>query len=154
MLSTYWKVLGSCISQDCICLMVKSIFIGQQLSQLVPSRTFFCENTETLARLSFFFSSPHLLSHGHPPPSLLPLRFNPAVLPLLNPLTRPPPKVPELGACKDVYNVFIFFLCEKFRTLLPPSPRLLSFVVFPFRSLCKVYITMVLFYTILCNLPL
>lgn len=52
------------------------------------------------------------------------------------------------GACKDVYNVFIFFLCEKNSELFA-----LSFLP-PFRSLCKVYITMVLFYTILCNLPL
>lgn len=97
------------------------------------------KNTETLARLSF--SRP---TSCHTP---LPLLHS---FPHHHLLTLPTPsKSTRAGACKDVYNVFISFLCEKFRTLSP-----LSSVVFPSRSLCKVYITMVLFYTILCNLPL
>lgn len=106
LLSTYWKVLGSCILQDCICFMVKSIFIGQQLSQLVPSPTFFCENTETLARLSF------PLTHRpvtHTPPAHTP---------------HPPPEHRCLCSQRmftmSSFFLFFFLSVRKFRALLPP----------------------------------
>lgn len=57
-----------------------------------------------------------------------------------SPPTTPPSEVPVLVLARMFTNVFIFFLCEKFRTL---RPRPLH--PCPFRSLCKVYITMVLF---------
>lgn len=75
------------------------------------------------------------------------------------PVTHPHPSgVPLLVLAKDVYNVFIFlfyfFFLWEIQSSSSPSPTSISSVHVPFRSLCKVYITMVLFYTILCNLPL
>lgn len=109
LLSTYWKVLGSCILQDCICFMVKSIFIGQQLSQLVPSWIFFCENAETLAR--FVFSWPTYCHINLPPPPPLPQKALVLVL-------------------ARMFTMSSFCLCvRKFSTLRPPcSPTLQEFV--------------------------
>lgn len=76
----------------------------------------------------------HLLSHNPPTPEPHPTQK----------------KSTSCGACKDVYNVFFLFLSVWENSEL----FALSSFLPPFRSLCKVYITMVLFYTILCNLPL
>lgn len=58
-----------------------------------------------------------------------------------------PPKAPLLVLAR-MFTMSSFSFCVRNSDL---SPLLISR---PFRSLCKVYITMVLFYTILCNLPL
>lgn len=100
--------------QDCICFMVKSIFIGQQLSQLVPSWTFFCEKRRDTC--SFVFSWPTYCHVTPPAPLEPPPHTQTQTQPNL-----PPKKSTSSGACKDVYNVFIFFLCEKIQ-ISSPSP--------------------------------
>lgn len=59
-----------------------------------------------------------------------------------------PPKAPVLVLAR-MFTMSSFSFCVRNSELFPRSTFLP-----PFRSLCKVYITMVLFYTILCNLPL
>lgn len=99
----------------------ESIFIGQQLSQLVPSWTFFCENRLTC---SFVLSWP-TYCHTTPPPS---------------------PKYQNwcLQGCLQCLH---FLSVRENSELFSLSSSLL-----PFRSLCKVYITMVLFiqYSVTC----
>lgn len=135
----------------------RSIFIGRQFVSIWclvehSVRT----HTETLARLS----SPR------PAPPLPPAPPTVTQAP-------PPPPPTKKRKKKDkekkstgswyfffarMFTISSFSFCvRRLRTLGPPPPPPPGpppSVLPPFRSLCKVYITMVLFYTILCNLPL
>lgn len=73
----------------------------------------------------------------------------PTPTPTLSPPLQKKKKVPVVVLAR-MFTMSSFSFCVRkihnSSPTPPPTP--------PFRSLCKVYITMVLFYTILCNLPL
>lgn len=60
-----YQHIGKCLALV-FCFMMKSIFIGQQLSQLVPSWTFFCEINSHIC--SFGLSLPTYCHTTLPPP--------------------------------------------------------------------------------------
>lgn len=124
------KCLALVFLQDCLCFMVKKyIYWPAVCLNLVPSWTFFCENTR---RRSLVCRRPA------PPRPAPPPQDPPTVTQAPPPPTKKEKKdkekkapVPGTFFCKDVYNVFVFFLCEKTQNsrpsflLLPPVPHLL-----------------------------
>lgn len=113
-----------------------SLFHGEEyiywpavVSNLVPSPTFFCENTETLACLSFSRPPPDPATH-----SPLPLPPTPTTT------TTTPPLKYQSWCSQGCLQMSSFSFCMRSSELSPRPPH-----PFPFRSLCKVYITMVLF---------
>lgn len=94
-----YQHIGKCLAL----VFCRTVFVSWWRVYLLASSCLnWClvENTETLARLSF------------PDP--------PTVTQTSPPLTSPKRSTGS-GACKDVYNVFIFFLCEKIQNS-SPSP--------------------------------
>lgn len=122
-----------------------SLFHGEEyiywpavVSNLVPSPTFFCENTETLACLSFSRPPPDPATHS--PLPLPPTPITTTTTPLWS--TSP-------GARKDVYKCLHFLSVWEVQN---SPPALLT--RFPSGVCVKCTLPWFFFYTILCNLPL